>query len=131
MNNRDEYFFDEESHTIDVDTMQALGLNMYSKLLTPKKMLYNAFCRSDYDNEVVMHPQQIECLNYLMRGDNLLISAPTSFGKTFVALEYMSRKELNNIVILLLAGSDKKNQAKVIKQASKYYEDFVERNYKG
>ncbi len=40
-------------------------------------------------------------------------------------------KELNNIVILLLAGSDKKNQAKAIKQASKYYEDFVERNYKG
>ena len=96
-----EYFFDEESHTIDVDTMQALGLNMYSKLLTPKKMLYNAFCRSDYDNEVVMHPQQIECLNYLMRGDNLLISAPTSFGKTFVALEYMSRKELNNIVFVV------------------------------
>lgn len=96
-----EYFFDEESHTIDADTMQALGLNMYSKLLTPKKMLYNAFCRSDYDNEVVMHPQQIECLNYLMRGDNLLISAPTSFGKTFVALEYMSRKELNNIVFVV------------------------------
>lgn len=40
-------------------------------------------------------------------------------------------KELNNIVILLFAGSDKKNQAKAIKQASKYYEDFVERNYKG
>ena len=40
-------------------------------------------------------------------------------------------KELNNIVILLLAGSDKKNQVKAIMQASKYYEDFVERNYKG
>lgn len=96
-----EYYFDEETHTIDADTMQALGLNMYSKLMTPKKLLYNAFCRSDYDNEVVMHPQQIECLNYLMRGDNLLISAPTSFGKTFVALEYMSRKELNNIVFVV------------------------------
>lgn len=96
-----EYFFDEESHVIDTDTMQALGLNMYSKLMTPKKMLYNAFCRSDYDNKVVMHPQQIECLNYLMRGENLLISAPTSFGKTFVALEYMSRKELNNIVFVV------------------------------
>lgn len=96
-----EYFFDEESHVIDTDTMQALGLNMYSKLMTPKKMLYNAFCRSDYDNIVVMHPQQIECLNYLMRGENLLISAPTSFGKTFVALEYMSRKELNNIVFVV------------------------------
>lgn len=96
-----EYYFDKESHTIDDDTMQALGLNMYSKLITPKKMLYNAFCRSDYDNDVVMHPQQIECLNYLMRGDNLLISAPTSFGKTFVALEYMSRKKLNNIVFVV------------------------------
>lgn len=96
-----EYYFDEESHTIDADTMQTLGLNMYSKLVTPKKLLYNAFCRSNYDSEVVMHPQQIECLNYLMRGDNLLISAPTSFGKTFVALEYMSRKGLNNIVFVV------------------------------
>ena len=96
-----EYYFDEEKHTIDPDTMQALGLNMYSKLMTPKKLLYNAFCRSNYDDEVVMHPQQIECLNYLMKGDNLLISAPTSFGKTFVALEYMSRKELNNIVFVV------------------------------
>lgn len=96
-----EYYFDEESHTIDADTMQTLGLNMYSKLVTPKKLLYNAFCRSNYDSEVVMHPQQIECLNYLMRGDNLLISAPTSFGKTFVALEYMSRKGLSNIVFVV------------------------------
>ena len=96
-----EYYFDEESHTIDADTMQTLGLNMYSKLVTPKKLLYNAFCCSNYDSEVVMHPQQIECLNYLMRGDDLLISAPTSFGKTFVALEYMSRKGLNNIVFVV------------------------------
>ncbi len=96
-----EYYFDEELHIIDADTMQALGLNMYSKLITPKKMLYDAFCHSDYDKDVVMHPQQIECLNYLMRGDNLLISAPTSFGKTFVALEYMSRKKFNNIVFVV------------------------------
>lgn len=95
------YYFDEESDIIDPDTMQALGLNMYSKSITPKRMLYNAFCSSDYDNGVVMHPQQIECLNYLMRGDNLLISAPTSFGKTFVALEYMSRKKLNNIAFVV------------------------------
>ena len=96
-----EYFFDDEPYTIDADTMQALGLNMYSKSMTPKKMLYNAFCCSEYDDAVIMHPQQIECLNYLMKGENLLISAPTSFGKTFVALEYMSRKELDNIVFVV------------------------------
>lgn len=48
-----------------------------------------------------MHPQQIECLNYLLKGENLLISAPTSFGKTFVALEYISRKKCNNIVFVV------------------------------
>ena len=40
-------------------------------------------------------------------------------------------KELGNIIVLLITGSDKKEQVKVIKQADKYYEDFLKRNYKG
>lgn len=96
-----EYYYDEEKPMLDASSMQALGLNMYVKTNDMKLRLYNSFCRSTYDDKVIMHQQQIECLNYLMKGDNLLISAPTSFGKTFVALEYMCRKKLDNIVFVV------------------------------
>lgn len=93
-------YYDEQNN-LDDTSLQALGLNMYIKKQNIRLSLYNSFCRSLYDNNVVMHPQQIECLNYLLKGENLLISAPTSFGKTFVALEYISKKKCNNIVFVV------------------------------
>ena len=39
-------------------------------------------------------------------------------------------KDLTNVVIIIIAGSDKGNQKRVIKQAEKYLEDFIERNSK-
>ena len=36
-------------------------------------------------------------------------------------------KELNNIIILILADSDKSDQTQTIKKANKYYEEFKER----
>lgn len=40
-------------------------------------------------------------------------------------------KELDDIIVLLISGSDKKEQAQTIKQADKYYIDFIKRNSKG
>ena len=95
------YYFDNSIEGIDSNAMQALGLNMYTNNESIKNKLYTAFSRSNFNSEVIMHPQQIECLNYLMKGDNLLISAPTSFGKTFIALEYISRRNFNNIAFVV------------------------------
>lgn len=39
-------------------------------------------------------------------------------------------KDLTNIVIIIIAGSDKSDQKRVIKQAEKYLKDFIERNSK-
>lgn len=36
-------------------------------------------------------------------------------------------KELDNIIILLLAGSDKKSQKQAIERANNYYTDFIKR----
>lgn len=94
------YYYDEKND-LDDASLYALGLNMYIRKKNIKLSLYNSFCRSLYDNNIVMHPQQVECLNYLLKGENLLISAPTSFGKTFVALEYICRKKCNNIVFVV------------------------------
>ena len=37
-------------------------------------------------------------------------------------------KELDKIIILIVAGSNKSNQKRTIKQADKYLEDYLERN---
>lgn len=96
-----EYYYSETKGELSAESMQALELNMYTKTTNIKHLLYNAFCKSQYNPDIIMHPQQIECLNCLFKGDNLLISAPTSFGKTFVALEYICRKNFNNIVFVV------------------------------
>lgn len=36
-------------------------------------------------------------------------------------------KELDNIIVLILAGGDKSNQTQTIKKANKYFEEFKER----
>lgn len=36
-------------------------------------------------------------------------------------------KELNNVIILIVAGSDKSTQEKVIKKANEYLEDYLSR----
>lgn len=95
------YYENDKQKVIDNSSMQSLGLGMYTDNNNIQKILYNAFCKSSYDKNIIMHPQQIECLNYLLKGDNMLISAPTSFGKTFVALEYISRRDFNNIAFVV------------------------------
>ena len=37
-------------------------------------------------------------------------------------------RELNNVIILIIAGGDKSNQKKIIKQADKYLKELEERN---
>lgn len=36
-------------------------------------------------------------------------------------------KELDNVIILILAGSNKSSQKSIIKQADKYLEDYINR----
>lgn len=87
---------------ISPTNLMNLGLNMYvknQKLF--KRELYNIFNMSNIDDNKILHPQQVEVLNILLSGNNLLLSAPTSFGKTFVALEFISRVNYNNIVFVV------------------------------
>ena len=46
------------------------------------------------------------------------------FGKGYRIYYY----DLETTVVLFVAGSDKKDQKKVVQQANKYFEDYIERN---
>ncbi|MBR3898180.1 MAG: DEAD/DEAH box helicase [Bacilli bacterium] len=54
-------------------------------------------------NEFVLHPYQYKVLQLLESGENLIVSAPTSFGKTASIFEYIARnkKKINKIVIIV------------------------------
>lgn len=54
-------------------------------------------------NEFVLHPYQYKVLKLLESGENVIISAPTSFGKTASIFEYIARnkRSINKIVIIV------------------------------
>ena len=66
--------------------LDTLNLDVYSKA----NRLNRAMNKSFVDNKIILSNEQVECIEMLSKG-NLFISAPTSFVKTFIALEYISR----------------------------------------
>ena len=48
-----------------------------------------------------MHPEQIQILNEIKSHDAIIVSAPTSFGKTFCVFEYIARTQPQNIVLIV------------------------------
>lgn len=83
------------------DKLFALDLTVYSKDFTLDSLLYNAFAQSELDDGVAMHPEQIQILNEIKAHDAIIISAPTSFGKTFCVFEYIARTQPRNIVLIV------------------------------
>lgn len=83
------------------DKLFALDLTVYSKDFTLDSLLYNAFAQSQLDESVSMHPEQIQILNEIYLHNAIIISAPTSFGKTFCIFEYIARKMPHNIVLIV------------------------------
>lgn len=87
--------------------------------------------RSDLDLSIRLRlNKRIEKLKDGLYGDHKplqkskLSELRMDFGKGYRIYYY----DLETSLILFVAGSDKKDQDKVIKQANKYFEDYIERN---
>lgn len=65
------------------------------------KLVYNFFSISDSKKSIVLHREQLRVLNVLLSGQNVLLSAPTSFGKSYIIDSLISIKKSKNILIIV------------------------------
>ena len=84
---------EDKAHYIEqnADTLFSLDLTMYSGNATLNSLFYNAIASSKLDSNISLHPDQYKALKLLEKNRGLILSAPTSFGKTYVVFEYIAR----------------------------------------
>lgn len=85
-----------------IDDLQFYDLNMYHKDNAISSIILSQTNRSVINNDIILNRYQMEILN-ILNENNLFLSAPTSFGKTFLMLEFIKRNEekLNNIIFII------------------------------
>ena len=79
------------------DDLFALDLTVYSKDNSFDSIIYNALSISQLDESISLHPEQQKILNEIERNQALIVSAPTSFGKTFCIFEYIAKYKPKNL----------------------------------
>ncbi len=86
----------------EIEGLQFYDLNMYASNNTPETIILSEVNKSLIDKTVVLNRYQMEILN-ILNDNNLFLSAPTSFGKTFLMLEFIMRNKenLNNIIFII------------------------------
>ena len=68
--------------------------------LSVQTQIKTEFFKSDYLPNVYFHEQQKEIEQALSDGENVAVSAPTSFGKSLLIEEIVASGKYNNIVII-------------------------------
>lgn len=79
----------------------ALDLTVYSKNFSFDSIIYTAFAVSKIDDNISLHPEQMQIVEKIKEESALIVSAPTSFGKTFCVFEYIARYKPHNIVLIV------------------------------
>lgn len=83
------------------DSLFNLGLSMYSGNNNINSAIYCAYSASCLDNRISLHPEQIRIIKAIYDNKAVVISAPTSFGKTYCVFEYIAREKPQNIVLVV------------------------------
>lgn len=78
-----------------------LDLTVYSNNYSFKSIIYNAFAISEIDSNIAMHPEQLQIVSMIKENAASIISAPTSFGKTFCIFEYIVKYKPSNVVLIV------------------------------
>ena len=107
------------------ENLFTLDLTVYSKDYTLDSIIYNSFAKSSLDDSISLHPEQLNFVNLIKSNVATIISAPTSFGKTYSIFEYITLEEPNNIVLVVptLALVEEYMQ-KIIKKYKKFFSKY-------
>jgi len=84
--------------------IRSVGLYPYldlEKASWQEKFIHESFKVDVGSNEVTLHKEQSSLLKKLLDGKNIAVSAPTSFGKSFVVDSFIAIKKPKNIVIIV------------------------------
>ena len=96
----------EETKEIWSDLIEAAGFYPYIgkeesiELKSTSTKIRAEFYRSSNLDGKYLHEEQKNILDIIKNGRNLIVSAPTSFGKSLLIEEIISSKQYNNIVII-------------------------------
>lgn len=106
------------------EDLYALDLTVYSKDYSLDSALYSALAESELDSNISLHPGQLSIINEIERNEAVIVSAPTSFGKTFCIFEYIVRHTPSTVVLVVptLALTDEYLKKIVKKYSSKFSE---------
>ncbi|MDB5056396.1 MAG: superfamily helicase [Bacilli bacterium] len=107
------------------DKLFTLGLTMYSRNYCLNSLFYNSFAQSYLDENISLHPEQMNVIEKIENYSGLIFSAPTSFGKTFIIFEYLARVRPHNVVLVVptLALVDEYIK-KIIKRYEKTFKEY-------
>lgn len=83
------------------DDLFSLDLTVYSQNFSFRSIVYNSFAVSEIDEKISMHPEQLQIISKIKENAATIISAPTSFGKTFCIFEYIVKYYPKNVVLIV------------------------------
>lgn len=102
LNNRNK--FDENLDAILTDLVEAVGFYPYLKKENLTLESTDSLIRNEYhysDNvDKFLHEDQKHLLSLLNSEKNVIVSAPTSFGKSLLIEEFVASKRFRNIIII-------------------------------
>ncbi|EGQ9205191.1 TPA: DEAD/DEAH box helicase [Vibrio cholerae] len=83
--------------------LDELGLFPYvdKEKSTTKDKIRQSLFTTPQDNEKTFHIRQAEVFHRLINGENIVLSAPTSFGKSLIIEALVASNEFNNMVIVV------------------------------
>ncbi|MEX6254214.1 MULTISPECIES: DEAD/DEAH box helicase [Providencia] len=76
-------------------------IKKYFPTLSPEKELVLDIYRSNFDNNFIFHSMQAKVFRLLISGQNVVLSAPTSMGKSAIVDALIAERKFNTIVIVV------------------------------
>lgn len=93
----------QQYQVIIVELMKQVGLYPYLKdeELSVRDAIALEMHRPEGFDSVVFHRSQLEVYNHLMDGRNVILSAPTSYGKSLIIDAIIASERFKNIVVIV------------------------------